>query len=142
MGWRTAIISAVLLTGGCGKPLSPLPPLLQGAHSTGGGNFLCEPGSMPGSTPQTASHSPEIVRRLRRSFPPGTAAAQLREELARQGFQLHESCSPDGSISWAGFRQDGGNGITAMPAFGSVYWKVDGDDRIVWATGDIVRTGL
>jgi hypothetical protein len=136
-------LAASIASGGCGAPLSPpLPPLLEGAHSTGGSNSLCEPGGRHGSTPETASHSPEIALRLRREFPPGTPAARLREALARQGFRLHEPCSPDGSIRWAEFRQSGGNGITAMAAFGIVYWKENDAGRLVWATGDISFIGL
>jgi hypothetical protein len=136
-------LAAGITAGGCGAPLSPpLPPLFEGAHTTGGSNSLCEPEGRQGSTPETASHSPEIVQRLRRDFPPGTPTARLREALARQGFRLHEPCSPDGSIRWAEFRQSGGNGITAMAAFGTVYWKEDNAGRVVWTTGDIAFTGL
>lgn len=128
---------------GCGEPLRPrLPPLLQGASTTGGSNFLCEQGQGQGSTPETASHSPEIVQRLRQDFPQGTLAARLRAALSRQGFAIHDACSPDRSISWAEFRQRGGNGITRMAAFGTVYWKEDKAGRLVWTTGDIAFTGL
>jgi hypothetical protein len=115
---------------------------MEAAHTTGGSNFLCEPGSGEGSTPETASHSPEMVLRLKRSFPVGTAVSRLREGLVQQGFQLSKPCSPDGSIGWAWFQQSGGNGVTAMPAYGSVYWKEDASGKILWVTGDIAFTGL
>lgn len=120
----------------------PLPPLAVGATTTGGSNFLCEPGPEQGSTPATASHSPEINQRLVRDFPPGSPAVLLRRSLVRQGFTMHGFCSPDHRVQWAEFRQRGGNGITAMPAFVTVYWKEDGAARLVWATGDIAFTGL
>jgi hypothetical protein len=132
-----------LILGGCGEPLNPpLPPLLEGASTTGGSNFLCEQGPERGSTPETASHSPEIVQRLRHDFPTGSQASNLRAVLLRQGFSVHDACSPDKSVSWAEFRQRGGNGITAMAAFGTVYWKQDGNGRLIWTTGDIAFTGL
>ena len=61
--------------------------------------------------------------------------------LTQQGFLLHRSCSTDGSVSWAEFRQSGG-GIGATPMFGTVYWKENAAGRIVWATGDVSFTGL
>jgi hypothetical protein len=145
MEFRTLIAALTLCfaLSACGDPVSrPLPPLLQGASTTGGTNSLCERRQGKGSTPETASHSPEIVQRLRRDFPVGSAAAKLREALSRQGFSIHDACSPDKSVSWAEFRQSGGNGITAMPAYGTVYWKQDQAGRLVWATGDIAFTGL
>jgi hypothetical protein len=120
----------------------PLPPLLQGASTTGGSNFLCEQGQGQGSRPETASHSPEIVQRLRRNFPVGSSATKLREALSHQGFSIHLACSPDKSIGWAELRQHGGNGVTAMPAYGTIYWKQNQAGRLVWTTGDIAFTGL
>ena len=137
----TAAIASCFALSACGDPVSPpLPPLLLGASSTGGSNSLCEQGR--GSTPETASHSPEIVQRLRRDFPVGSSAPKLREALSRQGFLIHDGCSPDKSVSLAVFRQSGGNGVTTMPAFGTVYWKQDQAGRLVWTTGDIAFTGL
>lgn len=139
----TIVLVSCFGLGACGEPVRPpLPPLLQGASSTGGSNSLCELGQGKGFTPETASHSPEIVLRLRRDFPVGSQAKHLREALSRQGFLIHDACSPDKSVSWAGFRQNGGNGVTTMAAFGSVYWKSDEAGRIVWTTGDIGYTGL
>lgn len=136
-------ISLVALAS-CAVPLSPLPPLLQGASSTGGSKFLCQswPSEWGGSTPETASHSPEIVERLTRDFPPGSSAARLRESLLRQGFTLHEACSPDGRVSWAEFLQRGGDQVWAPPAFGTVHWREDGAGRLVWTTGDVVFSGI
>jgi hypothetical protein len=133
----------LLVVVACGsEPSPPLPPLLEGASNTGGSNSLCEPDGGEGSTPETASYSPEIVARLKRDFPVGTPAVKLRDALEKQGFEIRDGCSPDKSVSVAIFRQSGGNGITAMAAFGSVYWKQDKAGRLVWTTGDIAFTGL
>ena len=138
--------AVAIITGGCVEPLDPpLPALLEGARSTGGSNSLCEPDAFDGiggTTPETASHSPEIVQRLNRDFPPGVPAEQLRQSLVIQGFVIHDACSSDGSVSLAVFRQRGGNGITSFPAFGTVHWKKDEAGRIIWVTGDIHFTGL
>jgi hypothetical protein len=48
----------------------------------------------------------------------------LRDSLFRQGFAIH-ACAPDRSVACAEFRQHGGNGVTAMWAFGTVLWKQD-----------------
>ena len=136
-------LTAFAATGACSEAVSPpLPSLAIGATTTGGSNSLCEPGYEQGSTPETASHSTEINQRLNRDFPPGSPAVLLRRSLVRQGFQLNGACSPDHSVWLATFRQRGGNGITAFPAFVSVYWKEDSAARIVWASGDVAWTGL
>lgn len=136
-------IVAFVATGACSEAVSPpLPSLAIGATTTGGSNSLCRPDYEQGSTPATASHSPEINQKLNRDFPPGSPAILLRRSLVRQGFQMHGPCSPDRSISVATFRQRGGNGITSFPVFVSAYWKEDGGGRLVWASGDIAWTGL
>jgi hypothetical protein len=136
------VVVVALPLASCGEPLGRLPAIAHQASTTGGSNSLCEPGALPGSTPETASHSPEIVARLRRRFPPGSPAPVLRSYFKQQDFELYEGCSPDRSISLATFRQRGGNGITSFPAFVAVYWKGDGAARIVWTTGDVAYTGL
>jgi len=136
-------VIAIAVTGACSEAVSPpLPSLAAGATTTGGSNFLCEPGNKQGSTPETASHSPEINQRLKRDFPPGSPAVLLRRSLIRQGFKLEGACSPDHSVWLATFRQRGGNGITAFPAFVSVYWREDAAARLIWASGDVAWTGL
>jgi hypothetical protein len=138
-----AILSLLLAPSACGEaPTPPLPPLLEDATTTGGSIALCEADGGVGSTPDTASHSPEIVARLKRAFPPGSAAADLRRSLRRQGFALHDRCSRDGSVSWAEFRQRGGDGVTSMAALGTVFWREDPAGRLVWTTGDIAFRGL
>ena len=98
-------------------------------------------GKMSGETPETVAQSPEIVARLRKSFPTGSPASALESALVSQGFTLDEACrSPN--VKRATFSQTGGNGITAMSAFASVTWKTNATDQIVWTTGNIVFRGL
>ena len=138
-----SVAAAYLVLSGCGQPTEKLPPLLLDATTTGGSNFLCEGGDEQGSVPETASHSPQIVARLRTAFPPGSLASKLRTSLTRQGFIIHDACSADKSVSWADFQQRGFNGTaTYQAAFGTVYWKQDKVGRLTWATGDIAYTGL
>jgi len=127
------LIFLALLASGCSeKPSPPLPPLLQNASPGGGTENLCK-GTGPGSSPQTAAQSPEIVDRLRTAFPAGSPAVRLRTELARQGFHIDAPCSSDASIHSAAFRQVGGLGS----AFGLIVWKEDGEGRLVWTSGNI-----
>jgi hypothetical protein len=130
----------MLLVAGCEAPSPPLPPLLVGASSTGGPNYLSEPYAPPpdtrGATTETAAHSPEIVARLGREYPQGTAADKLRSSLLHQGFEI-QRCPWNPSLYFARFDQTGGNGITSMAASAIVIWKIDDAARIVWATGDI-----
>ena len=140
---RLLIVAGCLFLSGCGSPSPKLPPLLLGATTTGGSNFLCEGGNEQGSVPETASRSPEIVARLRAGYPPGSPASKLRTSLSKQGFAIHDGCSADKSVSWAEFRQHRSNGVgTYTAAFGTVYWKQDAVGRLVWTTGDIAYTGL
>ena len=142
--WASVVCSLVTSCGDTPSP--PLPPLLKGATGGGGGDFLCNPlpndmrGKMSGETPETVAQSPEIVARLRKSFPTGSPASALESTLVNQGFKL-EACSSQ-NVKRATFSQTGGNGITAMSAFASVTWKTDATGQIVWTTGNIGFRGL
>jgi hypothetical protein len=137
------LIAACLALSGCGQAVEELPEILIGATTTGGSNSLCEGGNDHGSPTETASHSPEIVERLRADYPAGSPASKLRTTLLRQGFIIHDGCSFDKTVSWAEFRQRRSNGVaTYQAAFGTVYWKQDPAGRVIWATGDIAYTGL
>jgi hypothetical protein len=131
---RTMIPLLVLLLASCGGQ-SSLPPLIRGATSGGGTDTLCEQAG-PGSTPETAAHSPEIAERLAQAFPRGSPVAGLRQSLVRQGFELQGPCSPDGSVSWAQFRRNG-NEVVA-----NIYWREAADGRIMWTTGNVYFTFL
>jgi hypothetical protein len=140
-----ALAPICIALGGCEENAAPpLPPLLRNATAVGGSNFLCQPGLGQASTPETASHSPQIQKRLDEQFPPGTASTQLRDPLVRQGFQIHLQCSPDNTVSWAEFSQKSRDGILDIETgvFGTVYWKEDANGRIVWASGNVAYTGL
>jgi hypothetical protein len=140
---RLPFVAACLALSGCGQAVEELPQILIGATTTGGSNSLCEGGNDHGSSTETASHSPEIVERLRADFPAGSPASKLRTNLLRQGFIIHDGCSVDKSVSWAEFQQRRSNGVaTYQAAFGTVYWKQDPAGRVIWAHGDIAYTGL
>lgn len=136
-----AILGLVGMATACFSPSPPLPPLLQNATTTGGTTDLCEPVSLPrgsaGTTPETVSHSPEIVARLNRDYPPGSSSDRLQTALIKMGFRM---ISCQGSHA-ARFDQTGGNGITSMRASALIIWRADTEGRIVWTTGDIGYTG-
>lgn len=94
-----------------------------------------------GTTPDTVSHSPEIVARLRHDFPAGSSAANLISSLRKQGFTLHR-CASDRTMGYALFSQQGGSAILSYPASASIYWKADAQGRLIWTTGDIGYRGL
>lgn len=112
-----------------------LPPLVRGATARGGEGYDCEMDVAPSSDPRF-DFSPEIVERLRRSFPPGSQSAQLRSSLARQGFKLEGPCSPDRSISFAQFR------LNKNEVVADVYWREDTSGRIIWTFGEVSYTYL
>jgi hypothetical protein len=124
------------------SPSPPLPPLIQNARTTGGTNALCDPGvfepGSEGTTPDTVSHSPEIVSRLKRDYPPGSLSEDLEHALIQMGFKM----IPCRGALAARFDQKGGNGITSMPATAVIIWKADEQGRILWTAGDIAYTGL
>jgi hypothetical protein len=136
------IFGLLYVSSACSSPSPPLPPLLQNATTTGGVIDLCEPKTFkPGSegtTPDTVSHSPEIVARLNRDFPAGSSSDYLKTALLQMGFSMIPC---PGSLA-ARFDQTGGNGITSMRASAVIIWKADAEGRILWTTGDIGYTGL
>ncbi len=85
--------------------------------------------------------SPELSDRLSRQFPPGSPASALKDELSIDGFEPPSACEADPTIMGAAFFQKGG-GLFAYDVNASVYWKVDGDGKIIWTTGVIFYTGL
>jgi len=115
--------------------------LVKGATSGGGVSYSCEAGPAPAADPKYAS-SPELVERLRASFPPGSASSRLRLSLVNQGFMLHGKCPPvagqllDPSVSWAQFRRNG-NEVVA-----NVYWRQAADGQVLWTFGEVFYTSL
>lgn len=144
MSAKHRFMAFTFLATGC-APSPTLPPLLRDAHTTGGSNFLCDVDMVRrgtvGTTPDTVSHSPEIVGRLGHDFPAGSSAASLSSYLRQQGFTLHR-CVSDRTIGYALFSQEAGSAILSYPASASIFWKADGRGRLIWTTGDIGYHGL
>ena len=116
-----------------------LPPLVKGASTTGGTGYNCSSDPPDESDPQL-DRSPEIIDRLRKSFPPGSPASRLRESLARQGFKTPQPCPrgyprpPNANVNWAQYRRNG-NEVVA-----NVYWRETSDGRIIWTFADVGYT--
>lgn len=112
---------------GCEKPLE-LPSLLRDPGDIVGSSwFLCD--SAVRQNPEDALHNKGIAARLHRLFPPGSPEKSLQDELVRQKFEISE-CSTDPSVRVATYRWEehwGGQGLIAF--------KVDQNEKIVWATG-------
>jgi hypothetical protein len=118
----------------------PTPPLLKDATASGG--WWSEGCSRYGAEhPSDEARSPEVETRLKRQFPPGTAAALLEQSLISQGFVHSENCANDASIRRATFRQEG-SGLIVYTAFAVVAWKVDNQGKIVWTKAMVAYTGL
>jgi hypothetical protein len=89
--------------------------------------FLCS--AFDKQSPDVAVHDVGTVNRLRQQFPPGSEAFRLEHELVAEGFKL-EACPNDPSIRMGTYRWTanwGGQGL--------ITFKVDAENRIVWATG-------
>ena len=124
------LLAAACMVQACGTGAqSELPPLLEGATAGAGPNALCDPlaGGGAGSTPESASRSPEIQARLDRDHPPGSDEARLIAALTGQGFTIRR-CDSDATIGIAEF-----NGKTAV---GRIMWRA-GDGRLEWTNGNI-----
>jgi hypothetical protein len=140
---RRIILIVLMVGSSClGACQKSLPPLVRGATSGGGGvGYDCQFGSAPASNPKYAQ-SPEMVERLRHSFPPGSPSDQLRLSLAQQGFTLEGPCpevpgqAVDPRVRWAQFRRNR-NEVVA-----NVYWREGPDGRIIWTFGEVFYTFL
>lgn len=85
--------------------------------------------------------SPELSDRLGRRFPPGSPASALKDELSTIGFEAPSACEADPTITAAAYFQKG-SGLLAYDVNASVYWKADGEGRIIWTKGFIFYRGL
>lgn len=116
-----------------------LPPLVKGASDTGGTGYDCATEPAPTSNPEL-DRSPEMIERLRKSFPPGSPSSRLRASLVRQGFTLEGACPrgyprpPNPNVSWAQYRRNG-NEVVA-----NVYWRETPDGRLIWTFADVGYT--
>lgn len=85
--------------------------------------------------------SPEVDRRLRDEFPPGSNDDRLVAVLKAQGFKFVAACETDQTIRRASFFQKG-TGLVPYDVDANVYWKIDGQRRIVWTKGFVAYSGL
>lgn len=123
----------------------PLPALLRDATARGGWLSPCPPKDdverkMIESSGQLAIF-PEVDRRLKERFPPGSAARRLEDELDAEGFRPAGRCSPDPSISIATYRKPGTGFLGTGGISAAIYWKIDAANAIVWATGIVTHGG-
>jgi len=126
-----------LCTTACGWP--PTPPLLRDV-SAGGGWWGqgCPRTEADGDSPEALS--PQLDRRLRASFPPGSPARRLVQTLSEQGFgRAEHRCPGEPAISSATFHQYG-VGLAGMTA--DVAWREDAKGAIVWTKGHVAYEGL
>jgi hypothetical protein len=142
LGYVIAVAVAAAFTG-CAST-KELPALL--AHATAGSGWATAcPGRNENERAMVAGRklavSPELSDRLSRQFPPGSPASALKDELSTDGFEPPSACEADPTIMGAAFFQKGG-GLFAYDVNASVYWKADGDGKIIWTKGVIFYTGL
>lgn len=140
LGHVFAIVVAVT---GCASP-KDLPALL--AHATAGSGWASAcPGRNDNEREMMARSklavSPELSDRLSRQFPLGSPASALKEELSTDGFEAPSACEADPTIMGAAFFQKG-SGLLPYDVNASVYWKADGDGKIIWTKGFIFYMGL
>lgn len=140
-----AVIAVTVLAGSAAASElnPPTPPLLQGAVAGGGCSAGgCPPNSALGDRAPGEAHSSNVVQRLAREFPPGTAEEKLLTALREQGFQVITPCEGDPTIHRAVFAQKGGGGLWGpYPIFANIAWKIDGLGRIVWSKANVAYTG-
>ena len=137
------VIAAAAAVTGCAST-KELPTLL--AHATAGSGWASAcPGRNENERAMMAARtlavSPELADRLSRQFPPGSPASALKDELSTDGFEPPSACEADPTIMGAAFFQKG-SGLFAYDVNASVYWKADGDGKIIWTKGVIFYTGL
>lgn len=145
--WQRACLGGVfvlsVVVAGCAAPRE-LPALLAHATAGSGWGSAC-PARNDSERAQIARSklavSPELSARLELQFPPGTPAAALTQALSRDGFGAATACDADPTIMRATFFQKG-SGLLPYDVNATVYWKVAGDDKIVWTKGFIFYAGL
>ena len=143
------IIAINLLAGGCGTGESeanpPIPSLLQGVTAGGGWGSACPPRDEQERKMIEVSRglalSPELDKRLKERFPPGTQAGSLEKELSNEGFRTAGVCETDRTISRATFFRNG-RGLLPYSTSATVYWKVDEKNSILWTAGMVTYSGL
>jgi hypothetical protein len=129
-----------LLTALQGEPLHPsTPPLLRKSIAVGA---RLEHGS---GCPPWESFDREnpgsIEPSVTRAFPAGTTESVIVRTLSQQGFGIDSPCAADPSIRVATFRQSGGGFFGPYPEFAEITWKIDAEDRVIWASAWVGFTG-
>jgi hypothetical protein len=132
-------LSAVVVLGICGAAAhqvngrwprsSALPPLLIGANA-GFGRWNGCGGSGDGV-------SPELDKRIRDEFPPGSSEADLVATLKDQRFGPPTPCQGNTSVRHSHFVQP-----KDAPIDANVYWRVDDANKIVWTHGFVFFVSL
>ena len=141
------LILLVALLGGCSPSEDKgqsLPSLLRDVSAGGGYFTACPPSNKIEAKMLETTNiaiSPELNKRLREQFPPGSADTRLVDTLTGQGLCLAEPCAAVPTIQHASFFQQG-TGFLPYDINAEVYWKRDKDSRIVWTKGLVAYTGL
>src|SRR6185437_13140796 len=124
------LCAAILVVGALGiacrldsRVQPPTPPLLRDATGHGGWwSGGCPRRTEFGERDADEARSPEIEDRLRKQFPAGSSASELKRALSSQGFTDPNKCETDSSITRMIFRQRGGGLFGPYPAFAVVAW--------------------
>ena len=139
---------ASVVLAGCTESLhkaSTQPTLLKGVTAGSGWGTPCPPRNEQEQKIIEASGklaiSPELQQRLQSEFPPGTSEDRVIAALISQGFKLEPSCATDKTIQRASFFQ-AGTVILPTDIAADIYWKLDGQRRIVWTKGFVMFIGL
>jgi hypothetical protein len=131
-------ISALVAIGACAAVVytrlpsfraPPLPPLLAGAKAGYGNWDGCAAGD---------GVSPDLEKRLRDQFPPGSSDVPLVAALEIQGFATPSLCGPYSTARYAcyvGLKDSATGKPIPNDVSACVYWKVDDANRIIWTHG-------
>ena len=148
--WRLATFLAtpllIVLTS-CDRPKykETLPPLLRHLEAHGGWGDACPvpPKLKVEVAREGLADAPELDRRLKAEFPPGTAEIELVTNLQKIGFRPTGSCKDDGTIHIARYDQPPQPDVFLFFTMtATIYWKIDENDKVVWSKGFVVYNAL
>ena len=87
--------------------------------------------------------TPELDRRLKAEFPPGTAETELVTNLQKIGFGAIVSCKDDVTIHIARYDQPPQPDVFLFfPMTATIYWKVDENNKVAWSKGFVMYNSL
>ena len=138
---------ATLQLAGCASDQTPVPPLLAGVTAGSGWASACPPATAAErqirerALNERIAIAPALERRLQQEFPAGTSNDRITDALRAQGFKLTTPCEADTTIQRATYFHKG-TGIIPTDTNATVYWKLDAQRNVVWATGIVTYTGL